>query len=336
MTILDVFNQDAFGVVSLTLSINKLPWVPSRLGKMGLFAGKGVPSTTVAVEERHNTLSLVSTQPRGSRGETASRRARNVRNFTVPHLPTHDAILADDVQGIRAFGSESNTEAVSTLVNDIMGIHKQNHEITWEWHRVGALKGEVLDADGTTTIYNWFTEFGITQDSVSFDFGTSTDGYLKKKALTIKRLIRDALGGTGYRKIHAMCGDQFFDNFVSHAEVADSYGRHSDNSFARSQQDGEGGFEWGGIVWENYSGGLGTQKFFDDDKATFFPVGAPDIFIRRNAPADYMEAVNTPGKPMYAKKQNMDFDKGVELEMQSNPLFMCTRPKCLIEGTDDT
>ena len=65
----------------------------------------------------------------------------------------------------------------------------------------------------------------------------------------------------------------------------------------------------------------------------FFPVGAPDLFQCYYAPADYMETVNTLGKPYYAKQRQLNFDKGTEIEAQTNPLHICTRPYCLIKGT---
>ena len=51
------------------------------------------------------------------------------------------------------------------------------------------------------------------------------------------------------------------------------------------------------------------------------------------APADYIETVNTVGLPFYAKQQLMDFDKGVEIETQSNPLCINTRPRTVIRIT---
>jgi hypothetical protein len=39
-----------------------------------------------------------------------------------------------------------------------------------------------------------------------------------------------------------------------------------------------------------------------------------------------METVNTEGMAFYAKQRLMDFDKGIELECQSNPLPICLKP----------
>ena len=47
-------------------------------------------------------------------------------------------------------------------------------------------------------------------------------------------------------------------------------------------------FEYGGIVFEEYRGRVGTVDFTDASKAYFFPVGVPGLFRQYNAPADFL------------------------------------------------
>jgi hypothetical protein len=52
------------------------------------------------------------------------------------------------------------------------------------------------------------------------------------------------------------------------------------------------------------------------------------IFRTYFAPADFMEAVNTIGLPLYAKMVVDDeLQRWVKLHTQSNPLAMCLRPR---------
>ena len=46
-TVLDAFSGDAFGVVSMTESINLLPYAPGRLGKLGIYRFKLPPRERV-------------------------------------------------------------------------------------------------------------------------------------------------------------------------------------------------------------------------------------------------------------------------------------------------
>ena len=48
MNIVDIFNNDAFSIVSLTDAINSLPFKPGRIGKMGLFAPRHIETTAAA------------------------------------------------------------------------------------------------------------------------------------------------------------------------------------------------------------------------------------------------------------------------------------------------
>jgi hypothetical protein len=342
---LDVFDADAFNLVNLTAALQKLPYKPGRIGELGLFENKPTSTKHAIIEEQHGKLSLLPTLPRGASNQTTqSSQRRKIRSFLVPHVPQWDALLADDLEGKRAFGSEDQVEIYSQIMNDRMEQMKQNHEITWEWHRIGALKGIVLDADGTTEVYDFFTEFGITQQEVSIDFADTGTYALPDPAVDFKvissqiiRATQLALGDARFTGIHAMCGNQFFDSFIKHGTVRMAYERYQDNQFARQTQIPGGsqptGFMFADIEWENYRGGIGTVDFFDSDKAYFFPKGVPQLFLEIPAPAPFVETVNTRGIPLYAKQERMKWDLGIELHTQSNVLFMCTRPKCLIKAT---
>ena len=59
----------------------------------------------------------------------------------------------------------------------------------------------------------------------------------------------------------------------------------------------------------------------------------PGLLIGRFAPAPYNETVNTIGLPIYAKALEKRNGTGWDLEMQSNPLHILTRPRAVIKGT---
>lgn len=333
MNWLDVFNQDFFNVVSLTGALNRLPFVPGRLGRLGLFAPTPISTTTAVFEERYGRLALLQSKPRGSGDtQTGRRERRKVRAIPVPHIPLMDQILADDVQGVRAFGEESSTEVYTTVVNNRLQAMRQDHEVTAEYHRAGAIQGIVLDADGSELV-NLFTVFGVAEPTQAITM-TGDTGATKTSVLAAVRKIRDALGADSYGSIHAMCGDTFFDTLVAAPEVRSSYARWQEGEFMRTQQgSNEVGFTWGGITWENYRGKVGATNFIPAAQARIIPLGVPQLFQVFYAPADYIEAVNTMGQPFYAKQARMKFDKGIELETQSNPLHVCTRPTTLLKAT---
>ncbi|RWO91008.1 MAG: major capsid protein [Mesorhizobium sp.] len=336
---LDIFNDDAFSVVSLTDAINKLKFVPGRIEQLGLFAASGVPTTTVVIEEKDGILTLVAPTPRGGPGSTITKTGRTARPFIVPHFEINDAVMAEEVQNVRAWGSETALEMVQGKVAERLGVHTQSLEATIEYARIGAVKGIVTYADSSTL--NLFTEFGVSQEAeIDFDLDNATpaSGALRKKCAVATRLIGNNLEATTYTGVHSFCGDAFFDELIAHPEVVDSY---LGTPMATVLREGYvlpngskifGAFEFGGIVWENYRGKVGTTDFINTDKCHIFPTGVPNLFRSYFAPADYMETVNTIGQRTYAKQYEMQNGKGVHLDTQTNILSLCTRPKALLLG----
>ena len=341
MPMLDVFNQDAFGVLSLTDAINKIPFVPGRAGQLIDWAERGVTSTSIMIEEVDGVLKLLNPTPRGGAGETKAKDKRRARSLLIPHYQHDDGVNADEVQGVRAFGSETEVQSVMGLVNQRLADAVQLVlDPTLEFQRLGAVKGLILNADGST-LYNLFTEFGVSQEAeidFNLDAASPGPGVLRKACAGAVRKLSDNLGGVGYGGVHAFCGDDFFDALLSHPEVIDSY---KGTPMAQVLRDGYvypngnkvyGAFEFGGIVWENYRGKNGADPMVAIDKCHIFPVGVPGLFRTVYAPADYIETVNTLGLPRYSKQWPSANGKRVEMESQSNPLSYCTRPKVLLKG----
>ena len=106
-----------FSLETLTAAINDLPHLPTQLGDSGLFEYAGVSTLTVDVEKKGHTLGLVSTAPRGAAGEAMGRSQRELRNFRIPHLPMFDQIMADEVQGVREFGTTNQPEPLERRIH---------------------------------------------------------------------------------------------------------------------------------------------------------------------------------------------------------------------------
>jgi hypothetical protein len=339
MSVLDVFKSDAFNVISLTDAINKVPFVPGRAGELIDWAEQGVSTTGIMLEEVNGVLTIINPTPRGGPGSTIGKQNRTARTLTIPHYQRDDAVMADEVQGVREFGQESSVKTVQGVVNGRMAEHAADFDLTLEYQRVGAVKGIILNGDGST-LYNLFDEFNVTQPAeVDFNLDAAGNtGALRKACAEVVRDIMDALGGTSIAGVHAFCGNEFYDALLANAEVRATY---TATELARVLREGYvypggekiyGAFEFGGIVWDNYRGSQGGAAIVATDKAHLFPVGVPRLFRTVYAPADYIETVNTIGLPRYAKQFPMPNDKGIHLEMQSNALSYCTRPNVLVQG----
>jgi hypothetical protein len=335
---LDIFQNDAFSVVNLTDAINNLDFIPGRIGQLGIFNESGITSLAAVIEQKDGILELIGPTPRGGPGHTLPKGPRNLRAVAVPHFEINDSVMADEVQGVRAWGTETQLETVMGKVAERQQLHTNSLEATHEYSRIGAVKGEVQYADGSTL--NLFDLFGVTQEpEIDFDLDnpTPTAGALRQQCAAVVRMIAGKLGATPFTGVYAFVGDDFFDALISHPEVRDTFMGWTAAAELRQGyvQTGLsfGAFPFGGIMWDNYRGAVGGTQFIDPVKAHLFPIGVPNLFRTYFAPADYIETVNTVGQPRYTKQYEMPNGKGIALDSQMNSLDICTRPGVLLVGT---
>lgn len=340
---LDIFNDDAFSTASLTETINTVPYTPKRIGQMGLFDTKPEKVPVAYLERKGNIISLLPTKPRGS-GETTKRPAerRDLIPISIPYIPFDDAVLPSAFSGIREYGTEDQLEMATGVVAERLQQMRQSHEVTHEFHRIGAIKGIIVDADqGLTELVNLFNAFNFTQEEFYFDLESNGES-IKAVCLDIIEYIEDILAGETYDHIHAFVGKTFFKNLVMNEEIKAVYNEQTNFRWASEQQGtgtmgrGSNQVTWGDITFECYRGKIGSVPFIDDDRAHFFPLGVPGLFEEHFAPAETMADVNTPGKIVYAMQEMKSFDSGMDLHTESNPLMICKRPKLLALGHSGT
>lgn len=325
---LDIFRNDAFSLTSLTDAILKSPYKPGRLQAMGLFGEKSIATTNIVVEEKDGRLELIQTSPRGGPGSQLGTAKRRARSFLANHIEKDSTIYADEVQGVRAFGSESATETIQGLVNERLEELRQFIEATIEWHRVGALKGLVLDAD-SSTLLDIYAAFGVSQQVYAMSIDTGAEE-VRRQCIEIQRLIEDEMGAEPISSYRAFCGDAFFDALLESDSIKETL-KYQEG--ARLREDLRKGFLFGGITFENYRGSVGATSFFDDDEAYVIPEGT-SIFKTYFAPADFNETVNTFGKRMYAKTfTDPELQRWTKVHSQSNLLALNLRPRAVVKLT---
>lgn len=330
MPTLDIFNDDAFGLQSMTKAINDQPHQPGRVGELGWFSEDGISTTALSIEKQGTTLALVPAAERGAPGTPQTGDKRTMIDIRTTHLPQRATVMADEVQNVRSFGTETELETVQNVVNKRLAKMRRNLDATIEYQRLGAIKGQVLDADGSTVLLNLFTTFGVSQQTHDMVLDNSATS-VRLKTIAAKRLVEAELGGLTYRSLRVLCSETFFDALIGHADVKTAYERWLDGEFLRN--DPRAGFNFAGVLWEEYRGAVGAIDFIEENSAYMVPEGVPDLFVTNYAPANYSETVNTIGLPYYAKQEPLAFNKGIDIEAQSNPISICTRPRTVIKLT---
>lgn len=335
MAHMDVFNDNAFSMAELTARVDKEDHLPQLLGSMGLFEPVPIRTTVATIEQRDTTLSLIQTSPRGAPLEEQTDNKRKLLYVETPRIAKGDTLYASEIQSIRAFGSETELMQAAREIGRRNMRLRRDAELTWENMRLGAVKGIVLDADGSALV-NWFTIMNVSQDSeIDFDLDNASpaSGAVRRKCAQVVRQM--TVGGKGAMlattRVVGLAGDNFFDDLTAHSEVRQTFLNTQEAMRLRE------GYAWttftyGGIQWINYRGtDDGTTVGVGTDKAIFFPLGAaPETFQHIKAPAETFDFVNTPGQDFYAMLvRDLQRNMWVRPEVYSYPLFVCTRPKML-------
>lgn len=316
----------------LTRAVNLLPVKPTRFGDLGLFEERGVRTRTVALDVWHGRFVLVPNKDRRDEATPMAGRGSKwkTETFQTTHLPFSDVLLPDDVQDLRAFGTEE-LSTTDRVLNDRMQDLKDSITATVEYHRVGAVKGVVHDANGGVLL-NLFEAAGVTQKKITIPMPAEkpvNGNPIKKAVYDAKRNAQRYLSGFTVQRYEAMCSPSFFDALTGHALVREAY------ELWQAAQDRFGGddrkgFTYGDVTFWDCPDEIDGKALVDDGKANLYPV-AKGLFSTYYAPANWNETVNTIGLPLYAKVEPRDMGKGFNLEVQSNPLCLCHVPAALAE-----
>jgi hypothetical protein len=343
--IADVFNSDAFGAISMTQNINNIPYQPSRCESLGIFdgdgdgAGAGITTQQLAVVNVDNILQLISDEALATFPNFQQTDPADIRYITVPHLPLMDTVLAHELPGLPAFGQVGTSMSDTDMMQSVQSAITQkqakmvaNHRLTWEWMRLGSVKGILLDSNGTDVIYNWFTEFGITQKTITWTEATAGD--INRVCDEINRHTADVLGQDSATGIHCFVGSDFMTALTNSPDLQPGFLRYPASAPGELYRENYvyGQLMYRGITFEEYRGQIGGNPYVAAAEGYSFPLGT-NAFIRRNAPGDLSEAVGRPGLPMYSAREVKRFGTGWDLLTSSNPIFMCQRPQVLIKIT---
>lgn len=325
---------DLYTPAELTSAIEKLPLMPLRLRP--LFAQKSVRTTNVALDINHGRIVLVSNQDRREPPQEMAGRgsSRSTKILQCAHLPLADHVSPDDLQDVRGFGT---TEPMTKeyLINDKLTDLKNSLNMTVEFHRLGAIQGRIYDADGQTVLHDLFEVFGVEQKKINLVFPTNDTKFnpIMKGLNEAKRHSQDRLGGIPATRFEALCGSDFFDMLIGHKLVREAYNLWAANLGNFGREDFRSrGFTYAGVTFIEASEVVAGRLMVEKDKAHFYPVG-PDVFMQYNAPANWMETVNTYGQEFYARMDPIPAGRGYDLQAQCNPLTICTYPEALVEIT---
>ena len=272
MAEINIFEDDAFGVAGLTAAINESPMVPGRLAALGLFEEEGSTTVTQQIEKDGDTLALVPAKDRGAPGLVVTGSKRLLIPFNAVHLPQTFSIMADEIQGIRAFGELTELEAVQGVVEKRLAKARRQLDATHEFQRMGAILGTILDADGVTVLLDLYQRFDIDEQELDMELDLA-DTEVRLKAGEALDMQEDALGNVPSIGARAFCGKDFWNKLIVHKSVKDTF--LNSQQAAQLRGDARESFDFGGITWERYRGKVGSLPFIPSGEARLVPEGCP-------------------------------------------------------------
>lgn len=356
--LLSIFKNDAFSATTLDRVAPNIPYVPSFLGQLGIFGGaanKPIRTRTVEVWTESGVIQMVPTSEIGAPDPLPTRGQSELRTLRTYRLSQRDRLQAAEIQDIISMplGSARQLRAMAEEVAERSQQLRQNNEYTLENHRLGALQGKILDADGLTVVRNFWTEFGVAEPAeIFFDFGAIAAGTLQQFIEdNVVRPMTRALQGRANAgtRINALVGDAFWSKLTNHVDVRDivKLRAQSDAAFAAALMQGNLGtyqrrpagtwaqVDFAGVTWINYMGTMNGEIAIGSEKARFFPVGATDVFRTYWSPGERIRDVNQRGQMAYLIIQPDPRDQMqeyVDIFFRNYPLFACIFPQGLLRG----
>lgn len=319
-------SNQLYGVEAMTQAINKLPATSSTIRDLGIFKKEMLSTTYVKVTNKDGKLTLVPNKPRGTPGEPVKEQYGATKTFEMLHLPKDEMVLAEDVQNVKVFGSTSNTAmTVANKVADKLASMRGDIEYTREHLMLGALKGKILDADGSTELVDIYKEFGLTRQSYDFKLSSTTVDVSVNIEDMLTALAKNQKGESVNGWI-VLASPEFMRAFKYNKSIKDLYARFQDLSGVY-RTGTTAPFNHLGIDFIQYNHTFEDGATIDANTAIVLPKGTSSTFREYFAPGDMNATVNTVAQEFYATREALPHDLGWSLRAQSNPLPLVLRPE---------
>ncbi|WP_297105162.1 major capsid protein [uncultured Devosia sp.] len=332
--------------VDLTEQVNRIPNSYGLIRAMGLFDNEGTISTIVEIRIENGVLRVLPAKDRGAPGTPAQREAGNTIFVEVPHFPDLDLISPQDIQNLMIIVGRSKRPATldDEMVKRLANI-RNNHDITLEYMRMGALKGLIKDGNGQT-IYNLYEVFNQTPQEVDFLLGTDGTDVIAKCDQVFQK-VSENLRGETMSGVEVLVDNTFFNRLIQHPKVEKYWTTNQAGIQAIAQMERQNlGGQWGRVFdfqnlrFREYYGSapvrnvnneVVNERFIATNEGHAFPTGTRDTFKTWFAPANDVRFVNTVGQDIYISPDILKHGAGIELKSESNPLAICKRPEVLIK-----
>ena len=312
--------------VDRTGAITRIPFQPNLISALGIFGQETSNGDSITFDERDSRLLVLDDHLRNvDKKNGLDPKDYKTHLLPIPHYPVESTITVKQLKGIRNFDTDVE-QAIEGAVAEDLEKHAAQHDNHLEFLQAMMLTRGELVTDNFGTI-NMFTEFDVTKKTAEIDFTDVTPLEPQFRAIT-NQIKKDFKGGRA-RGYVLMCGSDFFDAFVKHADVREGYVIAGQNSPLRNElgevANGYVTFQYGNIVLVQYddvftnASGNSVQPL-GDAEAVLLPRGTlGNIFF---GPVSKLSGVGASGAKRFASSYRDPKDRYVEMESEQNTLVV--------------
>jgi hypothetical protein len=327
---------NAFNVTDYSMELALVPLAPTLLNDSGLFSEEMLSTHTVTFEEISQSIGLVGDTYRGSKPQANFDDKRKIRSYPLAHFALTDAILPQDIQGVRAYGSTDAAETEAAVMVRKMEKIRKSFDQTLERARFSTLTSGAIFAPNGTIAGNFFTDFGITQTSVNFALDTATTDVVGKVEAVIAAMQDGADTGDVITGIQAHCSPEFFASLISHPKIQAAFQFYASTQEPLRNRLGGSGlyrrFVWQNVEFVEVRQSIGGTRLIPANEAVFVPMGTTDSFVTYFGPCSKMEFVNTIAERTYLFSYADPKGEKIELDASSDFINVLRRPQLVIKG----
>lgn len=349
-------NRNDLGkVVDRTDILVEVPYTADITEALGIFSDYYSTQKVVEVVRKSHNQQIIGDSSWDGRGQTlAFEPEREALQLSIPHFKSEDAIYPHDVDGVVQVNDSVEVMQLAQVADiraEKMLLLKDAHNLTQVAARFQLLKDGSVYAPNKTlrTSYgdtvNYYTEFGLTRDSIAMDFGNTVDPRAQSREVLAK-LRKDMRGAQGtLRGVVALCGAEFFTRVIMNPYVTEMLkslptsqslatllGVNADDPRFAGLNERFPSISLFGITYvdvgvSGYDVGDSFVPFVPDDEAILLPVGLTNLAKTYYAPANRFTAVNKKSQGSYWFEEASD--EKIKITTEQNFMNALLYPKAV-------
>lgn len=338
------FLDQVFNASTMTTAINKIANVYGLMGEWDIAPVRGIPTTTVMLKYKDGLVSVLPSAPRGGPRTERLTGDEKAVYLEIPHFPSGGLMTPKDIQDKYAFRDDVlEPESLANAQAEHLEELRTDHDLNLEYMRCQMLFGQIRDGNGDLLV-DLHAALGVPKTTIDFELSDPTTDVNAKCREVLRHFQKNNRGIATIGMPKVPCSSDFFDALKAHPNVEKFYLNYADaremrgnNTSSPSYSDE---FKFGKLHFFSYDAQVPladktSYNLIPSGKAAAIPQTVGGRLMRTYAaPPDRLSEVNkapTAENLIYVSTDILPHDKGVDLDLESNPLPVNSRPDLIPE-----